>query len=171
MHPESRLRTACMATHRDWIMERATIGAIAAGRERLISESFTRVTGDQLVAAPDNHAEALWALPAVIVAHGTEDDPVFFYGNRAALELFEFSAAEFTRLPSRLSAEATDQAKRVALMEQVTRNNFVRGYSGVRVSASGRRFRIKDAIVWNLLETDGAFKGQAAIFERWTPLP
>jgi hypothetical protein len=155
---------------RDWESERAITAASAAGRERLIAESFARVTGDALVPAAGDPTEALWALPAVVVAHGIEADPLFFYGNRAALTLFELPAAEFVGLPSRLSAEAGDRASRARLMEQVARDNFVRGYSGVRVSASGRRFRIEDAVVWNLLDADGALRGQAAIFERWTPL-
>ena len=57
--------------------------------------------------------EALWNAPRAIVAHGTEDDPIFFYGNRLALQLFEMSFDEFTRLPSRLSAEPLAQEARV----------------------------------------------------------
>lgn len=37
-------------------------------------------------------------------------------------------------------------------MEAVARDGFSRNYAGVRVSKSGRRFRIKDAVVWNLFE-------------------
>jgi hypothetical protein len=43
-------------------------------------------------------------------------------------------------------------------------------YSGVRVSKSGRRFRIERAIVWNLTDAAGTHCGQAASFDRWTPL-
>ena len=154
----------------DWETERAIAAASAAGRERLIGESFARVTGGALFGRAGDPGEALWSLPSVVVAHGTESDPLFFYGNRAALDLFELSASSFVGMPSRLSAEPGDRATRAKLMEQVTRDNFVRGYSGVRVSASGKRFMIEDAVVWNLIDGDGALRGQAAVFARWTPL-
>src|SRR3569623_537568 len=139
-----------------------------AGEERiaLIAESLSRLTGRKLAAS----SEELWMLPAVGVAHGTEADPEFFYGNRAALTLFEFPAREFVALPSRLSAEADEQEARADLMARVARDNFIADYSGVRVSASGRRFRIEGATVWNLLDADGALCGQAAAFARWVPL-
>jgi len=44
-------------------------------------------------------------------------------------------------------------------------------YSGIRISQSGRRFRIEQAIVWNLIDAAGHLCGQAATFDTWTPLP
>jgi hypothetical protein len=41
----------------------------------------------------------------------------------------------------------------------------------VRIAQSGRRFRIEDTVIWNVIDADGAFCGQAATFARWTPLP
>jgi hypothetical protein len=159
-----------MMDRRDWDAERAAIAASAAGREALIAQSFARVTGGALVPPGSDAAAALWSLPAAVVAHGTEPDPLFFYGNRAALALFEFPAAQFVRLPSRLSAEPGNRAARARLMASVIADGFVAGYSGVRISASGKRFRIAGATVWNLVDADGALCGQAAVFDRWTPL-
>jgi PAS domain-containing protein len=159
-----------MDNERDWNAERAVIDASAAGRERLIIESFACVTGGVLMLDADDAAGALWTLPAAVVAHGMEDDPVFFYANRAALDLFEVPAADFVRLPSRLSAGEADRAARAHFMERVTADGFVHGYSAIRVAASGRRFRIEDATVWNLLDDAGACRGQAACFARWTPV-
>ena len=39
----------------------------------------------------------------------------------------------------------------------------------IRVSQA-RRFLIERAIVWNLTDTDGTLRGQAATFAEWTPL-
>jgi PAS domain-containing protein len=139
-------------------------------RLALIAESFARLTGKSLVApAPDLRA-ALWHAPAVIVAHGIEPDPVFFYGNRAALDLFEMSFADFTRLPSRFSAEPMAREARAQLLARVSREGFIDDYRGVRVSASGKRFLIENAVVWNLTDSDGGLHGQAASFSRWRPL-
>lgn len=136
-------------------------------RLRLIVESYRRLTGLSLLSPGNGQMslrEALWQAPRAIVAHGTEADPIFFYGNRLALELFEMTFEEFTRLPSRLSAEPLAQASREKLLAEVSRRGFVDHYSGVRIASSGRRFMIADATVWNLLDESGVYQGQAAVF-------
>ncbi|MDD5056811.1 MAG: MEKHLA domain-containing protein [Sideroxydans sp.] len=138
------------------------------GRLRLIVESFQRLTGRPLIEnAPEEInllREAIWFAPRAIVAHGTEDDPVFFYGNRLALQLFEMSFVEFVQLPSRLSAEPLLREERAKLLEKVTRQGYVDGYSGMRIASSGRRFMIADGTVWNLADEQGRHHGQAAVF-------
>jgi hypothetical protein len=142
-------------------------------RLALIADSFHRLTGQQLVIRPEgvSWAEALWAAPHVIVAHGTEADPVFFYGNQRALALFDMPFETFTRLPSRLSAEPVAQVERAALLARVTRDGFIADYAGVRIAANGSRFRIEQAVVWNLVDSQGVLHGQAATFSRWQCLP
>jgi len=107
---------------------------------------------------------ALWNAPRAIVAHGTEADPVFFYGNRLALQLFEMSFDEFARLPSRLSAEPLAREERALLLDRVSRQGYVDGYSGMRIAKSGKRFMIADGTVWNLADEQGKHQGQAAVF-------
>lgn len=134
----------------------------------LIADSYRRRTGRSLVLAGDDLAAALWWAPRVVVAHGVEDDPVFFYGNRRALELFELDFAAFTRLPSRYSAEPLARSERARLLRRVDRDGFIDDYAGVRISSTGRRFRIEQATVWNLVDDAGRNQGQAATFDRWT---
>ena len=74
---------------------------------------------------------------------------------------------ELTRTPSRLTAEAPNREERARLLEAVTRNGFIDNYSGVRISKTGRRFRIDRATVWNLLTPAGQPCGQAAMFDQW----
>lgn len=139
-------------------------------RLALIVESCARLTSRALIAPGEEVAQALWLAPAVVVAHGVEDDPVFFYGNRAALALFEMSFADFTRLPSRFSAEPLAREERAALLARVSRDGFIADYAGVRIAASGRRFGIEGALVWNLIDEHGRCHGQAACFDRWVML-
>lgn len=140
-------------------------------RLKLLVTSYHRLTGRELPLAPaDDLASALWLAPAAILAHGIEPDPVFFYGNRLALELFEMDFATFTRLPSRFSAEPLLRRERAQLLERVSRNGFIDDYSGIRIAASGRRFRIERATVWNLVDSEGGRHGQAAMFRDWTPV-
>ena len=103
--------------------------------------------------------------------HGIEADPVLNYGNAAALTLWEMSPEELRRTPSRLTAEPVHRDERARLLERTRRDGYVDDYAGVRVSKTGKRFRIEQAIVWNLADATGVHRGQAATFDRWTPLP
>ncbi len=136
----------------------------AGARLSLIAESFARLLGRPLITEGPDPAQSLWTLPRVILAHGTEADPLFFYGNRLALELFELSPEQLIAMPSRLSAEPLRREERARLLARVAENGFIDDYSGIRVSSSGKRFRIHDAVVWNLLDARGHLHGQAATF-------
>lgn len=112
-------------------------------------------------------AEKVFHAPFVLLSHGTEADPVLNYGNQSALALWEMSWAELTQTPSRLTAEAPNREERARLLAAVTANGFIDDYSGIRISKTGRRFRIAQATVWNLLDERGIYAGQAAMFSRW----
>jgi len=135
-----------------------------------IAESYRRLSGRPLVSPEDDPVEALWSAPLAIVAHGTDPDPVFFFGNRSALALFDMDFSAFTRLPSRLSAEPLLRDERASLLERVTRNGIIEDYGGVRISATGKRFRISNAAVWNVTDGSGTPVGQAAAFAEWVYL-
>ena len=119
------------------------------------------------VLSPAELAEKTFHAPFVLVSHGTEADPVLNYGNATALALWEMSWEELTRTPSRLTAEAPNREERSRLLAAVTARGFIDDYSGIRISKTGRRFRIAQATVWNLLSESGLPCGQAARFERW----
>jgi PAS domain-containing protein len=134
----------------------------------LITGSYARLLGTALI--PDE-ADPRWLYehaPFAVVAHNTDLDPRFVYANKAAQACFEYTWDEFVGLPSRLSAEAPNRIERAAILEKVARDGFVRDYQGVRISKSGRRFRIDDGVVWQLIDADGVSRGQAAMFSSWT---
>jgi hypothetical protein len=108
--------------------------------------------------------------PFAILAHNTGSDPIFIYGNKAAQRHFEYDWDELTSLPSRLSAETPEQDARYQFLQQVKRDGYVVGYSGVRIAKSGRRFRIENATVWQLIDDVGEVHGQAAMLPRATDL-
>ena len=137
--------------------QRARIGVIAT--------SFARLLGRDLVAPGGDVVAALWAAPQAILAHGIEEDPVFFFANRAALVEFETTAQAVVAMPSRLSAEAPVRAERDALLARVAAHGFIDDYAGVRISAKGRRFAIAGAVVWELRDAAGIRHGQAACFD------
>jgi hypothetical protein len=141
-----------------------------ADHAALLLDSYERFTGRQLLPAgpsPAQRARALFEAPFVVVSHDTAADPVLTYGNLAALALWETDWATLTRLPSRLTAEPLERAERQRLLARVSRDGFIDDYSGIRVSASGRRFRIEGATVWNLVDAAARHLGQAAAFSNW----
>lgn len=138
----------------------------------ILLASFASWRGRQLLPRSGDgvaDARALFEAPFVVVSHGTEAEPIFSYGNALALRLFELPWEAFTRLPSRQSAEPLNQAERAQFLARVARDGYLEGYEGVRISATGRRFRILDAILWNLRDGAGERCGQAATFARWEP--
>jgi hypothetical protein len=144
------------------------------GLVQLLLDSFARLLGRELVdrsGGPAAQAERLFHAPFVVVAHGTESDPVLAYGNAAALALWEMDWETLTRTPSRLTAEPVHRDERAQLLARTLRDGFVDDYAGIRISSTAKRFRIEQAIVWNLVDTGGAVHGQAATFDRWTRLP
>jgi MEKHLA domain len=101
------------------------------------------------------------------LAHNTDPDPIFIYGNRAAQKCFEHTWEELTSLRSRLSAEEPNREERQRLLELVQRQGFATGYRGLRIAKFGRRFWIENVTVWQLLDRAGALHGQAAVYRQW----
>lgn len=136
----------------------------------LLLRSYRRLLARDLL-PPDTdeagQARRLFEAPFAVLSHGVEDDPVLNYGNRRSLELWEMSFADFTRMPSRATAEPMLRQERERLLAIAAEKGFIDDYAGVRISSTGRRFRIENAIIWNLFDDDGRRRGQAATFDRW----
>lgn len=140
---------------------------------RLLRASYRHWTGLDLVPPSQDDQQAVAFLDDAsfaVVSHGTQDDPVFNYGNSVALKLFEMSWDAFTALPSRLSAEPLVQSERDRLLQRVTQQGYIDDYIGVRISKNGKRFQIRNATVWNLLDEAGHHYGQAALLREWGPI-
>ena len=118
----------------------------------------------------EEQSERLYVAPFVVASHTGAEDPILNYGNRQALELWEGNWEEFTGTPSRLTAEPVNQPERARMLEQVATHGFVTDYQGIRISRTGRRFLVKKATVWNILDDHGTIQGQAATFSHWHPL-
>jgi len=137
---------------------------------RLLLDSYQRLLGKPLLAVDPERslAQQLDVARFVLLSHNTDSDPLFNYGNQQALALFELTEDQLVQLPSRLSAEPVNQQQREALLEQVRSKGYIIDYSGVRISRTGKRFLIQQAVVWNLLDEHGQYHGQAACFSDWT---
>jgi hypothetical protein len=116
---------------------------------------------------PEEQARTLHHAPFVVVSHGMESDPILKYGNEVALKLWEMGWEQFTKTPSRLTAEPVNQAERARMLEQAQARGFIDDYKGVRISGTGKRFLVEQAIVWNIVGAEGEQIGQAATFSKW----
>jgi MEKHLA domain len=116
--------------------------------QRLL-KSFQHWTGRPLMSDPpiEHFAQALYEAPFVIVSHGTEADPIFNYGNRQALELWELDWQTFTRLPSRQSAAPIEREARAQLLAEAKEKGYISNYRGIRTSSTERQFWIEDVIL------------------------
>jgi len=139
----------------------------------LLLNSFARLLGKELISrgqSPEEDERRLFLAPMVVVSHGLEDDPILNYGNRAAFTLWEMTPAEFLSTPSRKTAEPMHRDERARLLARTREQGYVDDYQGIRISATGRRFLIRQAYVWNLIDEQGERQGQAAAFDHWQRL-
>lgn len=135
--------------------------------------SYQRWLGRPLLDAtlpPPDAAQQLFYAPFALISHSADADPIFTYGNQTAQRLFEVDWAELTKLPSRLSAEPPNRDERAALLFQVAQHGFAEGYAGVRISKTGKRFRIENVTVWNIMDATETYYGQAAMYNQWVYL-
>jgi MEKHLA domain len=142
--------------------------AIIIHSQRIL-HSYQHWTGESLFdlsASPEEIAQNLFDAPFIVISHGTEPDPIFNYGNSRALELWELSWEDFTRMPSRQSTEATEQEDRQNLLEEGAVKGLKK-FPGIRISSTGKRFYIENITLWNVLGENQQQCGQAALFWKW----
>ena len=129
--------------------------------QRLFQRPLVRSTGIRLA------AQELFVLDQVVLCHDGSEDPRFLYANRAALQLFSRNWEQMVGMPSRLSASANQRLSRSEQLELARRQDKLENYSGVRVNSQGRRFQIRGARIWSLIDQERHYSGQAACFSQW----
>jgi hypothetical protein len=138
---------------------------------QLLLDSYRHWIGKDLIERTLNvkqQARLLFEASLVVVSHGVEPDPILNYGNQTALDLWELSWDQFIKTPSRLTAEPDDRAERGSMLERARLNGYFDGYRGVRISSTGRRFLVEQALIWNVIDPAGNPIGQAATFSQWS---
>lgn len=132
--------------------------------------SYRHWIGHELIeriAGPEFQSRALFESPLVVVSHDADADPILNYGNRTALDLWEMTWKQLVTTPSRLTAEPVNRAEREWMLEQARVRGYIDTYRGVRISGTGRRFLVENAMIWNVLDSRGQRVGQAATFSQW----
>ncbi|MEH6633252.1 MAG: MEKHLA domain-containing protein [Halopseudomonas aestusnigri] len=139
-----------------------------------LAESFKLVTGRDLVIPSIRSAQnegslgtQLFNAPFVVVSHNGGPDPILNYGNQVALDLWEMGWNDFIGTPSRHTAESEYREDRAVMLEQARKKGFIDNYEGIRISSTGRRFKINSAIIWAVPTIGSDRDGQAATFSNW----
>ncbi len=130
------------------------------GRNLLSSELRSTASAAELA------RQIFWA-PFVLVTSSNAPDPILTYGNQQALNLWEMPWEVLTQTAGRKTAEPMHREERQNFLDTVKKNGFIDNYSGIRISSSGKRFKIEKATVWNLVDEKELFLGQAATFSEW----
>lgn len=137
-------------------------------RARWLLDSYRRWAGEDLIelAGDDDasRARALFDASIAVLAHDTRPDPLCVYANAAALAAFELPIAEAPAFATSRTVEPAARDERRAALARAQEAGLLRGYRGVRVSTTGRRFEIHDGRIWTVLDDDGRPVGQAAAF-------
>lgn len=144
-----------------WI-ERATV--ILDSHRRLLGRDLVERSGD-----PADDARRLFALPQGVLAHDAAAKPLLDWANRAAAAAFDAAPEELLGRPSADTAPTDATAGRRQLFDTLARLGFVTGYSGTRISATGRRFVIDDVTVLALEDAAGNPAGHAAVIGKTRP--
>lgn len=137
---------------------------------QILLNSFNHLLGYQLISrqgSKKEQAATLFNADFVVVSHGIQEDPILNYGNQTALDLWVMDWSKFTQTPSRLTAEPVNRKERSAMLEQAQTKGYIDNYQGVRIASNGQKFYIKQAIIWNLTDSNGDKCGQAATFSEW----
>lgn len=139
------------------------------------SDSLQRFTGASLfqkLNLPEGDTQQLHANTRYLVlSHGTEEDPIYCYFNRAALDAFERDPQEISSLPSRYSAPPEGRTPRTALLEDTLQNQYQQLPPLIRVTKTGQLFRVPDVVLWNIYNDQGDLVGQTACADRTKIVP
>ncbi len=112
-------------------------------------------------------AQELFASPIAVLAHDHSADPLLTYANGTALRIWGHSWQTMVGMPSRLTAEESEQRERASALQQAQQSAGFRGYGGIRINQEGRRFMIHNARIWPLWDDNNEVCGQAAAFSSW----
>ena len=137
----------------------------------IVLENLKRWTSYDLIEdygfSEETLGEQVFNADFYILSHDCRADPMLNYGNDLVLKLWEISWDELTTMHSQDTAKPVDRATRLAAMEQVKLQNYISGYSGMRISKTGTEFEILDVTIWNLFTSNGDPYGQAAWFKKY----
>jgi hypothetical protein len=137
---------------------------------QLLLNSYHHFLGKDLIerkGTPEEQSQLVFESPFVVLSHGNEVDPIYNYANQMGLDLWEISWEDLIKMPSRLSAETILREEREQILNATAKHGYFTNYQCIRISKGGKRYQIKGLDLWNILDQEGVYLGQAATFSQW----
>lgn len=137
---------------------------------QLILNSYRQLLGKELIERSNNpleEAKQLFYAPMAVLSHNTDADPCYNYGNLQALQLWEMSWEELIITPSKSTTESTMRSQRSQFLTEAMKKGYITNCEGVRTSRTGKKYRIDHITLWNLIDEQNSYYGQAATFSEW----
>lgn len=133
------------------------------------SHSLYRLTGKSMYDRMENigcASQVHESIRFAVLSHGTQDDPIFCYANKGALQLFQWPESEIYQLPSRYSApEGKLRDDRSNAISTTAQQKFSFITSATRQTKTGNLFEMNDVLLWNVYDNDGVRVGQTALVD------
>lgn len=135
----------------------------------LLLQSYFQLFKKDLIPTSDDLIENLFNADFYLVSHQYQNEPILVYGNQKVLDRWEMTWEGFVGTPSRLTAEKELQNKRAEILKIADKQGYFDKYEGIRISSTGKRFWIKEALIFNIYEDassnlNSKVIGQAALF-------
>ncbi len=137
---------------------------------QIILNSYSDLLKDELIDRDTdklNQAKNLYYADFVVFSHNTDTDPLYNYGNKMGLQLWEMDWQQLMATPSRTTTQPLLREEREKLLNQTESQGYVTNIQGIRISAQGTKYQIDDITTWNLKDNQGKDCGQAATFSQW----
>ena len=135
-----------------------------------MNESFKRWTDQYLIDPhhqPEEFSRLLYFAPFVVFAVSNHPDPRFSYANESSQKLFLYNWNEFTALPSTTPIEPSDFPQSQRMLDECSSQGFSKAFEGIRITSTGKRFKIGRTILWNIIDDSGRKIGKAVVFNKW----
>ena len=133
--------------------------------EQLLGKSLIERTGN-----PTEEAEKLFFAPLMLLSHDNQANPLLNYGNQTALNLWEMDWETLIKTPSRQTVadpDTQEQEQRQQMLKQVQEHGYMTNYQGIRVTYKGKRMKITNVTVWNIIDQNHSYCGQGATCIEW----
>lgn len=135
----------------------------------VIAKSFEEHFSDILFPYdnPEDLAIKLYHAPVIIIAYTEDADPTFIYANQCAQNVWEITWDSFLKLPVKETTSEQLRQNQLGFIQLVKQKGHYMGYQGLKKTASGRMFRVENAIMWTLTNANGEYIGQASMIPSW----
>ncbi len=143
------------------------------GWTQIILNSYHRFFNQQLIDRTGDkciQSKNLFYAPMVVYSHDNQLDPIYNYSSEKGLIIWDMTWEQFSKTPSRTTTEPLLREERQQILRETATKGYITNYEGVRISRSGKKYKIFDITLWNLTDNLGQYCGQAATFSQWQPV-